>query len=113
MGVFSAMFCFKIFKTYCWSVARYLVTKGPSVRATTPETPAPSSIIVLSEDKNPFWKRKFIGLNHSANSGVTFQTTVITVSDSKKAKQRREGSADLRLWSLTFDPISEGLVTGE
>jgi len=42
-----------------------------------PETPAPSSRTFDAEFRRPLVNKKFDGLDiHSANSGVTFQTTV-------------------------------------
>ena len=64
----------------------YLWILGASIKATTPEMPVPSSMAMLSEPKRPCSKKKFGEAIHYANKGVTFHTTMVTISEPKASK---------------------------
>lgn len=71
------MFCLSSLSTYDWSVAVYFAILGPRLRATMPDTPAPSSRAVDVGVRMSLAKRKLLGeAIQDAKRGVTFHTTV-------------------------------------
>lgn len=100
--VFWSMFSLRSLSAYAWSVAIYCWTSGASVKGTIPAIPDPSSSTLDSADTMPCCASMLPGdINHSANLGVTFQTTAPVVPP-PRAELRTVGDC---LMERSRDPI--------